>query len=334
MNRRDFLAAAGGAALTAAGAAAGFTFSREYAQGCICSPAAQQAFIRARRRPFFRQYPGVRGTGKRTQTLLWQYYEKVVGEPFEPVFQQIGDCAGQSGATAVDMLTAVQIALMKRPEIWRGRAASEPLYAGARVEVGNYKTPLDGAPIEFVVDFAQQYGVLLRQKYGDVDLTAYDPKLAKEWAKPGAGVPDALEPIAKQHPIKTATFLANFDEIADAVANGYPVVIGFHRLGFEFETDQEGFAVPTYRLTKYWSHAETIVGVDTISRRRGACLSNHWGTSWLKGPVHKLGVVPGGMWVDAHVIDYMLAHGKLQGTAIALSNYVGYPRRPLEYKLW
>lgn len=334
MNRRDFMLVAGGAALTASGAAAGFALGCDYAQGCISDPVAHTAFIQRRRRPYFRQYPGIRGTGRRTQTLLWKAYEQVVGKPFEPPKQQLGDCTGQTLATATDMLTAVQIVMQKRPEAWRARAASEPFYAGGRVEIGKY--PLtgaitDGCPLEYVVEFAVKYGALLRQKYGDIDLTNYSPAYAKAWGMPGVGVPDALEPIAKQHPIKTASLVHNFDEMADAVANGYTVALGFHCCGFKFETDSQGFAIPTYRPLKRWAHAVTVVGVDTVSRRRGGCISNHWGTDWLQGPVHRLGVIPGGFWVDAHVIDHMIQHS---GVAIALSNYVGYPRQPVEYQLW
>lgn len=330
-NRRDFLNVAGGVALTATGAATGYTLGREYAQGLIDSPKARRDFVRGRRWPYFRQYHGIRGTGRRTQTLLWKHYESVVGHPYTPAFQELGDCTGQSVATGANILTAVQIAMMRRPESWAGMAASEPLYAGGRVEIGNMNSPFDGAPLEYVVDFANKYGVLLRRKYGDIDLTKYDPKLAKRWASPGVGVPDALEPLARQHPIKTATLVGSFGEAADAIANGYPVAIGFHCMGFEFKTDHEGFAIPTYRRKKRWNHAMCIVGIDTVSRRKGACISNSWGTSWLKGPVHQLGVIPGGMWVDASLVDKMIRYS---GVAIALSNYVGYPRQPVEYRLW
>ena len=51
----------------------------------------------------------------------------------------------------------------------------------------------------------------------------------------------------------------------------------------------------------------------------------------MEGPVHKLGVIPGGMWVDDHVLYRMIQWG---GAAVALSNYVGYPRQKMEYKLW
>lgn len=331
MNRRDFLAVAGGAALTASGAAAGFAFGSDYAQGWLYSEAAQQAFRSRRSRPYFGQYRGIRGTGRRTQTLLWKVYEKVVGKPYQPAFQELGDCTGQAVATAANILTTTQIAMLRRPEMWAGLAASEPLYAGGRVEIGHMVELFDGAPLEYVVEFALKYGVLLRQKYGDIDLSKYRPDLAKVWALPGVGVPDALEPIAKQHPIKTGSLVRNFAEAADAVANGYPVVIGFHCCGFQFETDHDGFAIPTYRRNKRWAHGMTIVGVDTVSSRQGGCISNHWGTDWLKGPVHKLGVIPGGMWVDARMIDKMI---QSKGVAIALSNYVGYPRQPLEYQLW
>jgi hypothetical protein len=337
MNRRDFITAAGGAALLAAGAAAGQAYAAfaEYDQGCIDDPVARALFVQRRKRPYFGAYRGVAGTGQRTQTLLWKAYEKVVG-PFVPGQQELGDCTGMAVGCCADMLTTTQIAMMGHDEAWRGRAATEPLYAGGRVEIGKYPpTPANklggGCPLEYVVDFAIKYGILLREQYGDIDLTTYRPDLAKAWGTPGVGVPDALEPIAKQHPIKTGTLIRNVSEAADAIANGYPIALGFHCVGFKFKTDRDGFAVPTWRLLKQWHHAQAIVGADTLSGRPGFCLAQQWGPNWLEGPVHKLGVIPGGMWVDAHVLDRMIQWG---GAAVALSNYVGYPRRKLEYRLW
>lgn len=278
-------------------------------------------------RPYFADYAAeIAGTGRGKQALLWPYLEKVSGQPYFPSIQQIGDCTSHAVAMGVNVLTAVQILMHRRPERWIAPAATEPIHAGARVEIGNSRIPSrrDGAPVSWAAEWVQQYGVLLRQKYGDIDLTGYDPERARQWGARAKGVPDALESAAREHPVKTTTIATCWEQARDLIANGYPIVVG-STIGFHADADADGFLSPG----PIWWHALLLAGIDDKSKRPGGCLLNWWPPTWTTGPKHKLGTPASAFWADARTIDKMLG----QGDSIALSNYVGYRRQPLDYML-
>ena len=72
-----------------------------------------------------------------------------------------------------------------------------------------------------------------------------------------------------------------------------------------------------------------IIGMDDTGRRPGGLLLNSWGPDWISGP-KRLGQPEGSFWVDADIIDRMLA----QEDSFAPSSYFGYPKQELDYKLY
>jgi hypothetical protein len=324
LNRRDALKIAGGLLLGPQMAQA-----REPAKdfGWPSDPGLRRRWLRGQDRPYYSDFAGnISGTGRGKQMLLWPFLEKVTGKPYYPSIQDIGDCTAHAMAMAVNVLTAVQIAMHRRPERWVAPAATEPIYAGARVEIGNSKLRAnsDGALVVWAGDWVQQYGILLRQKYGDIDLTKYNAHTAKQWGAPRVGVPDRLERVAKEHPVKTIKVVTNWSEARDLIYNGYPIVLGSN-VGFNMETDRDGFL----HWTCQWNHAMLLAGMDDKSKRPGGVILNSWPPDWVSGPKHKLGTPAGGFWADARTIDAMLE----QEDSIAVSNYTGYRRQPLNYML-
>ena len=69
--------------------------------------------------------------------------------------------------------------------------------------------------------------------------------------------------------------------------------------------------------------------MDDTGSRPGGLLVNSWGTDWISGPT-RLDQPGGSFWADADVIDGMLS----QEDSFAMSNYIGYPRQNLDYKLY
>lgn len=140
-------------------------------------------------------------------------------------------------------------------------------------------------------------------------------------------MPDALEAVAKQHPIRTTSLVTNWEEAVAAVANGYPVTVCSNQ-GFDDERgrDSQGFLRPSRWP---WYHAMLLAGVDTISSRPGGLLLNSWGDDWTQGPT-RLNQPPSSFWVDAAILDGMFK----MGDSHALSNYVGYPQQHLDYRLY
>jgi len=72
-----------------------------------------------------------------------------------------------------------------------------------------------------------------------------------------------------------------------------------------------------------------LAGIDDTGKRPGGLFINSWGTDWIKGPT-RLDQPLGSFWADAKVIDAMLAYED----SFALSNYVGYPKQNLDYRMY
>jgi len=297
--------------------------------GWIDDLEARKQFVKKYRYPFLSQQSDqIKGTGKGKKVLLWKLLEQVTGAPLVPHTQTIGDCVSHAYGLGVDILTAVRIIIFQMPERWLAEAATEIIYAGARVEVGGGKVGGDGATGVWAAEFIRSWGVLLRQSYlnGAYDFTTYNGAAARELARRGHGVPDELEPFCKLHPVKTCAIVRSWEECRDAVANGYPVAM-CSKLGFNTKRDKDGFL---RRSLRPWYHSMAIIGIDDEYRRPGALVQNSWGSQWVEGPTRH-GQPAGSFWCDASTID----SGLRQGDSFALSGYVGYPRVDIpDYILW
>jgi len=328
ISRRNLLLAGGAAFLSSA------MFREALAKGdqpiyggWIDDPAARRTFIETHEKPLLRNHDtNIFGSSEGKSVLLLPYYEKVTGRKFKPYFQDIGDCCGQAGTTAAQVLAATQIVKTGR-EQWKGEFSVEYTYAASRVEVGGGKIRRgDGSTGSWTAEALHKYGVLLRGKYGKLDLTKYRPDLGKSWGKSGVGVPDELEKIAKLHPVKTISKVESWDQAADCVANGYPVLL-CSSVGYRQTTDSEGFL----RRSGTWNHALFLAGIDRRKgKREGGLIPNSWGENWVSGPAHELGTPAGCFWADAKNINAMIE----EGDCYAFSNYVGYPSQKLDYRLF
>lgn len=292
-----------------------------YFGGYVRSKEAIAHFVRTTPRPYLsQQNADIRRSGERAQVRLMLGWESTTGGVFVPHKQLHGTCVGESSALGADFTCIGDILAGDREE-WKGKHSVEVQYALSRVEVGGGRIRGDGSTGAWAAEAATRYGFVLRGKYGDYDLTEPRHDLAKLWGD--RGCPDELEVIAKQHPIKTATLCKSAAEAADAIANGYPVVVCSNR-GFAMTTDKDGFLPPRGQ----WAHAMLIVGVDTVSDRRAFEIANSWGDRWVEvRGQHKLGTAPGCFWADFNTVDQMLK----QGDSYAFSGFDGYAKRELSH---
>lgn len=334
LSRRDFIIASGGliVGMTPIGNLLAHAVDKPLYAGWVPSREETINFKTRQRMPMFSQVAkNLYGSGKGKKALLWRFFEKASNGKFVPHDQEIGDCVAQSWALGIDFLNSIQIARGKGR--WTGKVATEVIYSGGRVEVG--KGAISGAGLHgsWAGRWCRDYGVLLRQPYlnGKYNFTTYSGAKARRWAHIcrrctpwGGGVPDELEPLCKKHPLKTIKLITSWPEARDAVYNGYPVVI-CSDYGFSSQRDGEGFA--DKRGT--WYHCLLMAGMDDSYSRPGGLLINSWGPDWINGPV-RLDQPLGSFWADADVIDGMLS----QEDSFAMSNYIGYPRQNLDYRLY
>ena len=338
MDRRNFLIATGGLAI---GAVTGSALKAQLQNnkvvygGWVPDPHAVNAWVAKTHRPFFQQQANhLKGSGERRRVFLWKFLERAMKKRLAPHDQGIGDCVGQGFGRGVDVLSGVQIYLHGKAERWVAEASTEAIYVLSRMEVGNGKIKGDGSHGVWAAEAVREYGVLLRQSYlnGKYDLTEYSADRARRWAHKcrtctewGGGLPDELEPIAKQHPVRTTTLVTSWEQARDAIANGYPVVLCSNR-GFNSTRDEDGFLHPDGK----WFHCMLLAGIDTLSRRQGGLIINSWGTNWIDGPT-RWNQPAGSFWAEPDVINDMLE----QEDSFALSNYKGYPgQNNLDYQLF
>jgi len=189
----------------------------------------------------------------------------------------------------------------------------EVIYGGSRVEVGGGRIRGDGSVGAWAAKWVKDYGVIARGIYGSRDLRVYSEARCREYGR--RGVPDELEPLAKQHPVKGIASVRSWDECRAAIRNGYPVVVCSDQ-GFEMERDADGFCHPHGT----WYHAMAVIGVRG-GDRPGGFLLNSWGPNAHSGPRFPPDAPVAGFWVDAAVLDRMLK----QGDSWAFSQLRGFP---------
>lgn len=262
----------------------------------------------------------ITGSGKGKIALLYRAVLKVLSR-FPIHLQTIGDCTSHALGGGLDVLKCTRIVHKNLAEQFVAETATEVTYAGARVEIahGRFGNE-DGATGGSVVMCAKKLGTLGRLKYqvpgGMVDLRQYSGRRARLWGRPNQGIPDALEPTMREHPVLTASLLLSFEEACDAIANSY-VVLGGSMQGFTEYRDKDGFALPSGE----WPHAMYFMGSDYKSKRPGLLLMNSWGPSWIRGP-KRFGDEPdGSFWVDAKVCNIMFS----QRDYWVISGFNGYP---------
>jgi hypothetical protein len=283
------------------------------------------------RRPYFaQQAKPLAGSGKGKRALLWKFFEQVSNKKLVPHKQGSGDCVSHAFGLGIDVLNGVQVAHGKGE--YKGKVASEIIYAGGRVEIAGGKLKSNGMHGSWGAKWCRDGGVLLRKPYldGKYDFTHYSAEKARTWGTKsadtpwGGGVPDELEPLCEQHTVKTVSLVTTWEQARDSIYNGYPVVI-CSSIGFRAHRDRDGFADRWGR----WYHSMLLCGMDDTGSRPGGLFINSWGLDWIDGPM-RLEQPMGSFWADARTIDAMLR----QDDSYAISNYIGYPKQQLDYKMY
>jgi hypothetical protein len=266
----------------------------------------------------FAATPAGRAVTGDEDVFLWQAVAKAAAGGFPWVNQEsVGCCVGCGFKHCVDVLLAVQIAQGRAAE-WKP-VSVEVIYGGSRVEVGGGRISGDGSVGAWAAQWVKTYGVVPMEKFDAADLSTFSPARAREFGR--RGVPDALEPAAREHPVKGVALVTTWADVKRAVQQGYPVAVCSDQ-GFRMERDADGFC----RKQGTWYHCMAVIGVRGGARPGGFVL-NSWGDRAHTGPVWPAGAPAAGFWADSQTIDRMVR----QGDSFALSDAVGFPARKLDW---
>lgn len=234
--------------------------------------------------------------------------------------QQIGSCVGWGFALSVDVLAACDVVLRNEPESYGGDTLAASVYGFSRVEVrGGPNYGGDGSYGGAAAKAVTKYGTLqLGQKYGTQTFTDQTGTREKAWGR--TGVPDELEPYAKQHKVANVTLVRTFEEAAKAIQNGYPVAVCSGQ-GFSM-TLRDGYLSPMGS----WAHCMMFMGVRWKPYPALYC-ANSWGNCYTGTPDKTL---PAPFQFSGGYVKAATCTGMLSGEdSFALAGFEGFKARQL-----
>lgn len=294
----------------------------DFPTGYSPSPRGTEAFVSSLPRPTLADAaPWLQATGRDTNLadLLLR---------LDPTFirkkQPIGSCIGWGWSLSVQILAACDIVVRGEREGYPGRILEAATYGFSRVEARGLDKNWngDGSYGAAAAKAVTKFGTLIAGRdYNGKVYPSGDGKLETAWGRDG--VPNELEPFAVLHRVQSVTLVRNFDDVAKAVTNGYPVAL-CSTVGFrmDFSKDSEGvggWLTPSGR----WAHCQMIPAV-LFGKRPAAVVWNSWADCY-SGPVDERlhpALQRSAGKVDAEVIDRMI--GGDNSDTFALAGYAGF----------
>jgi hypothetical protein len=153
--------------------------------------------------------------------------------------------------------------------------AVEPIYGGSRYEIGtkkhgsNIASGGDGSVGSWAAEWLLEYGLLLKMKYPELDLSKYSLSRCDEMGR--RGVPDSIEPTAKLHPIKAMTRVDTGEQSWKMQGQLYPL-IHCSNIGFTMQRDSKGRC----RRSGSWAHCWLWSGRFTLDGNQYLRGDNSW----------------------------------------------------------
>jgi hypothetical protein len=269
--------------------------------------------------------------GKRV--VLWEAERKVLGKLAPTLHQLKGSCVFQGFARAIMSVQAVEIANGQR-ETFRIPSLYYS-YGLIRKRSGMGTGKGDGATGSGAAESAKIDGVCPIDKDGfgfpvpsikdnnGQDVLVWGEE--NEWKYSTAtAVPAEAREYAKDFVIRSTALVTTYEEVRDALVNGYPVTVASNR-GFKMQGVADKGKLWGVK-SGVWNHQMCFIGVDDTQRPGCYCM-NSWGP-WVHGkPVDD--APPGGFWVDADVVESMVR----QNDSFAFSQFDGFPAQKLDFSL-
>lgn len=297
-------------------------------------PREVEAFLNHLEHPVFGvAAPNLKDFGEDKDVFFWEAEEAILGRILPAHNQTIGDCVSHGWGRGVQDLLLLEIARLHEAEKWVAPVATEPIYAGSRVEIGGGRIGGDGSIGAWAARWVKDYGILLREKYGNIDLTRYSGNRARDWGRGRKGVPNSLEPIAKEHPVQNVALVTSWENTRDSLAALKPVPVCSMQ-GFTMQRGRDGFCRPSGS----WAHCMVFRGTFVAKGNRpGAVCQQSWGNSPTGPDIltlesgREVKLPQGCFGVDADVVDRMV---RRDPDSYSLAGLRGWKADVIDYSLW
>lgn len=256
------------------------------------------------------------------KAFLYQVVRKALGTDIENVGQLIGDCVAWGGRNACEYLACCDILLRGDNEQYR--PVYVPYYYGtSRVQIGGGRISGDGSLGSWMAAAVMKYGTVFSDEKG---LPSYSESVGKSWGKNGP--PKEFLEIGKKYLVKSAAKIKGWDELVDAICNGYPCTVASDQ-GFEMAPDANGFHNPKGT----WQHQMAITGIDDEWKEPYALIRNSWGDAHGKlmsfhVPTESIPI--GYLRVKKKTIERMIG----QGEVYAWSQFEGFKQQDIQKALF
>jgi hypothetical protein len=256
------------------------------------------------------------------EVALWRDCQRFTGKATLPVTNQgnAGFCVGFGTCRAIEYTNLWEIAYGDA-ETFRPLSRGV-CYAGSRVEANGGKSPWrgDGSTGGSAAKFVTKWGILDEGIYAGYDLTQYNIPMIRDWGL--KGVPDALEPLIREHPVSNATMVLNIDEARRALSQGYAITVCSNQ-GFTTTRDKNGVCYPQGN----WAHCTMCSGYCWIGNDLYFFIENSWGNYMgTKNPA-PLGANAGTFLCKGDTFSRMLG----DRDSYAFSGVKGFMRRNISW---
>lgn len=184
---------------------------------------------------------------------LCAMYEATTGRKWNSLNQNPrGFCVGFGNAKAATLAVAMSAHAGEMSEPGAD-VAVEPIYGGSRWEIGtkkhgsNIASGGDGSVGSWAAEWLLEWGLLLKIKYPELDLSQYSLNRCDEYGR--RGVPDNMEDDAKLHPIKAMARVDNGEQAWKMIGQLYGLAHCSNQ-GFTMNRDSMGRSRPSGS----WAH--------------------------------------------------------------------------------
>ncbi|MAT14257.1 MAG: hypothetical protein CMJ46_03205 [Planctomyces sp.] len=251
------------------------------------------------------------------------------GEHLPTWRQETGDCVSMGSANAIWYLQHVQY----WKNAWDTSLLKKPyppyIYGVSRVmpDLGNKRLGSSaGSNGGWAAYGVKKYGVLPAD-FDDVP--AYSGDVANTWGV--RGPPQKFIEYAKDYCVQAVAKVTSYEDVRDAIANGYPVTVASNQ-GFQMQPrlyEGKKWGIPSGS----WAHQMCFLAVDDTARAPngktgGVYCLNSWGANAHGEPAGT--EPPGGFWVDRDTVERMVR----QNDSYAYSQFDGFPAQELDFNVF